>query len=229
MIVDMPIWMYPVLNVEKLIVHPFNQNRVYGKHEGCDLRAGLGSNVVSVMSGKVKNVHSWNGTKTGLNAYGNYVVIETKINNENYDVWYCHLNEIYKDLVIGNRIEAGGLIGFAGSTGNSTAAHLHLMLVNRNFGSNQYVMKGVIDPSKYLEDAGSQKPITRQAVINLLYKVCAKRLGLTGDGLVKKLNWEFIYQKRSTPFNLNILNQSSQGKTTQEEWDVVKEVLSMGV
>jgi murein DD-endopeptidase MepM/ murein hydrolase activator NlpD len=44
---------------------------------------------------------------------------------DNYYSIYAHLNEIYSELYVNNKIDSGSLIGIMGSTGLSTGRHLH--------------------------------------------------------------------------------------------------------
>ena len=93
-------------------VHP-----VYGYekfHTGVDLGYSYGSPVGSLDAGTVV-LAGWNG------GYGNCVVVE----HDNGDcTLYGHLARVVAEE--GERVEAGRLIGYSGSTGVSTGPHLHV-------------------------------------------------------------------------------------------------------
>jgi murein DD-endopeptidase MepM/ murein hydrolase activator NlpD len=82
-------------------------------HEGIDLDAGYGSDVVSVAGGTVVEA-GWDG------GYG----MEVEISHGGGLVTrYAHLSKIYAD--VGDSVDRGETIGLVGSTGNSTGPHLH--------------------------------------------------------------------------------------------------------
>ena len=85
-------------------------------YNGVDLGAPAGTPIMAAASGEVivsKN-YGWNG------GYGEYVVIN---HNNNTQTLYSHMggNITYP----GMRVSKGQVIGYVGSTGKSTGAHLH--------------------------------------------------------------------------------------------------------
>jgi murein DD-endopeptidase MepM/ murein hydrolase activator NlpD len=91
--------------------HPIKKVRKH--HAGVDLAAPEKSHVRAVMNGTV----IFAGYSAG---YGNVVSI---MHTENKLSLYGHLHEIHVD--VGQRIEAGKIIGLVGSTGAATGPHLH--------------------------------------------------------------------------------------------------------
>jgi murein DD-endopeptidase MepM/ murein hydrolase activator NlpD len=82
-------------------------------HTGVDVRAEFGESVGASMSGTV-----WfAGPRAG---YGNLVVVD---HGSGIATFYAHLSRI--DVVAGQPVAAGQLIGYVGSTGRSTGPHLH--------------------------------------------------------------------------------------------------------
>jgi murein DD-endopeptidase MepM/ murein hydrolase activator NlpD len=83
-------------------------------HTGLDFAAPEGARLVAVSGGTITST-SYAG------AYGNRTVL--KLDNGTR-VWYCHQASFAAHE--GQTVRPGDLIGYVGSTGNSTGAHLHL-------------------------------------------------------------------------------------------------------
>lgn len=139
---------WPVVFPNHVITAPFNQPRSYGLHEGIDLRTGANHPpILAWADGVVASTWVWDGvTKKGNHAYGNHVKIFHPALG--ITTMYCHLNSfsVSKDRVV----HMGEEIGRGGTTGNSTADHLHFMVIDPNNGLNGYVYPKVVDPLPYL-------------------------------------------------------------------------------
>lgn len=85
-------------------------------HNGVDLSSSYGSKIMASASGIVIVAKSggWNG------GYGSYVVINHPNGTQTL---YGHLSEV--DVLSGDHVEQGEMIGRMGSSGNSTGTHLH--------------------------------------------------------------------------------------------------------
>jgi murein DD-endopeptidase MepM/ murein hydrolase activator NlpD len=83
-------------------------------HSGMDFSASLGTTVISTMTGVVKFA-GWNDT------LGNIVNISNE--ETGYGTVYGHLTKY--SVTTGEKISKGNVIGYVGSTGRSTAPHLH--------------------------------------------------------------------------------------------------------
>lgn len=83
-------------------------------HNGLDIAAPMGTPIVAALPGRIlaKNHYFFNG-KTLVIDHG-----------QGLTSMYCHMNE-FADLKIGDRVEAGQVIGKVGTTGRSTGPHLH--------------------------------------------------------------------------------------------------------
>jgi murein DD-endopeptidase MepM/ murein hydrolase activator NlpD len=98
-------------------------------HEGVDLAAPAGTEVYATADGVV--------TETGVDSiYGNYIIIK---HAGDWASLYGHLQRI--GVTLRSNVKSGMLIGWVGSTGQSTGPHLHFEL--RQNGRAQ-------DPDKYL-------------------------------------------------------------------------------
>ena len=84
----------------------------YPEHVGTDFPMNAGTPIIATMSGKVV----WAGYN---GAWGNLVVIE----NDGIQTWYAHLSSL--DVVEGQIVKRGTVVGAEGTTGNSTGPHLH--------------------------------------------------------------------------------------------------------
>ena len=89
-------------------------------HAGIDFAAAGGTPIYAAASGYVQ-VAGWS---TG--GYGNYVIIyHGKMSDGNaYSTLYAHMRSVATSA--GKYVKQGELIGYVGTTGNSTGNHLHL-------------------------------------------------------------------------------------------------------
>jgi murein DD-endopeptidase MepM/ murein hydrolase activator NlpD len=93
-------------------------------HTGVDWATPYGTPIFASGNGVVE-VASWEG------GYGNYVKLK---HNNGYETAYGHMSAFAKGLEPGKRVRQGQVIGFVGSTGQSTGAHVHYeILVNGRF------------------------------------------------------------------------------------------------
>ncbi len=99
-------------------------------HKGIDIAAPYGSEVYAAGPGKVIAA-GWNS-----GGYGNYVIIE---HEDGYSTVYGHCSRVI--ATVDQEVEKGQLIGYIGSTGNSTGNHLHFEVRVNNICT---------DPGNYL-------------------------------------------------------------------------------
>lgn len=97
-------------------------------HIALDFGMPVGTKIKATMDGKVVYA-GWNNE-----GYGNLVIVE----NGPYRTYFAHLSEI--PVSVGEKVNAGQLVGISGNTGNSTGPHLHYEV--RKNGAH-------IDPSKF--------------------------------------------------------------------------------
>lgn len=118
-------------------------------HDGIDIKAPSGSKVYAVAPGRVKRVQPVPDGK----GYGIHVRIT---HADGYETIYAHLE---KTLVrVGNRVQAGTLIGLADSSGFSSGSHLHLAL-KRQGETYENWPYNLTDPTPFLMSLLSwQKP-----------------------------------------------------------------------
>lgn len=105
---------------------------VGGAHTGLDLGCMAGSPIYAATDGTV-TIAGWYG------AYGNTVRIKY---NDTMTTGYHHMSRVA--VKVGDNVSAGKVIGYIGSTGNSTGPHLHFeVLINGK----------AVDPEPYLGGA----------------------------------------------------------------------------
>jgi len=111
--------------------NPFG-HRGYEYHEGQDIDAAYGTPVVVAASGKI-TIAGWQ------RGYGNVVYVD---HGSGLSTRYGHLSRI--DVLVGQEVTVGQMIGLVGSTGRSTGPHLHYEVRINN---------QPVDPRKYLPGA----------------------------------------------------------------------------
>ncbi len=84
-------------------------------HKGVDFAAPTGTPIYAAGDG-VLEIAGWNG------GYGKYVRIK---HNGTYKTAYGHMSKIAKGMAKGSRVAQGDIIGYVGTTGQSTGPHLH--------------------------------------------------------------------------------------------------------
>ncbi len=107
-----------------LRMHPILKRRKL--HAGTDWAASIGTPILAAGSGTIE--------KAGMTQFsGNYV----KIRHANgYKTSYSHMHKIGKGIKKGARVRQGQIIGQVGSTGRSTAPHLHYEVLINNRAVN---------------------------------------------------------------------------------------------
>ena len=94
---------------------PFNGEIAY--HSGTDIAAPEGTPILAAADGTVtiaNAIDSWGG------GYGYHIKVK---HNDTYDTLYAHCSSIC--VTVGQEVKQGEVIGYVGTTGNSTGNHLH--------------------------------------------------------------------------------------------------------
>lgn len=107
-----------------------------GYHQGVDLLAPGGQPIFAAAAGVVSvSSESYGG-------YGVGIVIEHVINGQKVSTTYGHMTYGSRQVQAGDTVAAGQLIGLVGSTGSSTANHLHFEV---------HINGSVVDPYAWLQ------------------------------------------------------------------------------
>ena len=98
-------------------IHPVYKVRKL--HTGVDFSAPTGTPIYATGDGKVVPEQGIGGS-----GYGNHVVI---YHGFGYHTLYAHMSKV--NVKIGQQVKRGDIIGYVGSTGTSTAPHLHYEVI----------------------------------------------------------------------------------------------------
>lgn len=112
-------------------IHPILKIKKF--HTGVDYSATMGTSIKSVADGVVVAA-GWGSS------YGNRVIVyHGQSNGQPVVTLYAHMSRI--SVAVGAKVKAGGELGKVGSTGSSTAPHLHLevMIGTEYMNPEEYV------------------------------------------------------------------------------------------
>ncbi len=108
-----PPWVLPVSGYH--LTARFGQTGLWSHaHTGLDFAAPEGTQIRAIAPGTVVS-SAYDG------AYGNKTVLKL---DDGTVLWFCHQSGV--EVQPGERVAAGELIGYVGSTGHVTGPHLHL-------------------------------------------------------------------------------------------------------
>jgi murein DD-endopeptidase MepM/ murein hydrolase activator NlpD len=93
-------------------------------HTGVDWAAPMGTPIYASGNGTIEKI-GWEG------GYGRYIRMR---HTNGYETAYGHMSAFARGMDVGTRVRQGQIIGFVGSTGLSTGAHLHYeIIINTRF------------------------------------------------------------------------------------------------
>jgi len=138
---------------------PWGEDRGDHQHAGVDLIVAKNTPIRAAAAGRVVvskcNAPEWHGCDTdgypGLGGCGWYVDI---LHADNVQTRYCH--QVRQPLVkVGDEVTVGQIIGYSGSSGNSSGPHLHfeVHLNSPHAGGNTFANS--VDPVPFMERQGA--------------------------------------------------------------------------
>lgn len=151
--------------------------------------------IYAAESGTVDQLQYWDGrTKTGMQSYGNMV----RINHGVYDggllqTRYAHMSKLLvkKD----QNVYRGQIIGYMGSTGNTTGQHLHFEVLwkGKRYNPLNWLDNNFVNKYASVKN-GAYHSVKRDSMVNLYY-ISAGPLS-SGDfkkvtDLLKELNIQY--------------------------------------
>lgn len=165
--------------------------RHYWWHNGVDFRSQLNTPVYAVLDGTVAAARY-------DNSYGYYIALDHGI----FGTLYAHLAS--NSVTERNLVKAGQIIGYAGSTGDTTGPHLHFEIrlgSYENFWDRAYcdssVFMNTVDPMLFIDDfLKREDDMSVDEAINIVQSAAGledktmdymTRHYRFGDDLVKKL------------------------------------------
>nr|WP_276540566.1 peptidoglycan DD-metalloendopeptidase family protein [Salipaludibacillus agaradhaerens] len=106
-------------------------------HNGIDYGSAGGTGIFAAEAGTVVSARTMGG-------YGKTIIITHVIDGKTYATLYAHLEAYH--VSVGDRVSRGQNIGEMGSTGNSTAVHLHFEVHPGGYSGSS----SAVDPAPYL-------------------------------------------------------------------------------
>jgi murein DD-endopeptidase MepM/ murein hydrolase activator NlpD len=100
-------------------------------HQGTDFAAQMGTPIMASGNGVIKKA-GWCG------GGGNCIKIK---HNSTYQTIYAHMKNFARGIKEGIRVKQGQIIGYVGSTGNSTGPHLHYEVIENGKKINSQKLK----------------------------------------------------------------------------------------
>jgi len=123
------------------------------KHQGVDFAAPKGTPIYAAGDGVIEMKQRYKG-------YGKYIRIR---HANNFKTAYGHMSKFNKTP--SGRVKQGSIIGYVGSTGNSTGPHLHYEVLKNNIRINPQKLK--LPSGRKLKDTELQRFIEKK---NLIYR-----------------------------------------------------------
>ena len=132
---------------------PFGTRHYYGRkssnafHNGIDFEGKTGEPIYAAADGVI-NHQGW---------YFNYGRTVKIGHADNFETLYAHMSRFADGFGPGSRVRKGDLIGYVGSTGRSTGAHLHFsVIVNGQF----------VDPVPYISEKGGNHALAGEQLVS---------------------------------------------------------------
>lgn len=134
------------------ISSPFGTRRYYGRstgggfHNGIDYEGKIGEPIYAAGDGVI-NHQGW---------YFNYGRTVKISHADNFETLYAHMSNFAAGMGPGSHVRKGDLIGYVGSSGRSTGAHLHFSVIV----SGQFV-----DPAPYVSEKGGNNVLAGESLV----------------------------------------------------------------
>ncbi|WP_307804976.1 M23 family metallopeptidase [Microbacterium sp. BLY] len=106
-----------------------------GGHNGADMLAPAGTPIYAAAAGVVR------ASAESIGGYGVAVMLDSVVGGQQVQTTYGHMLYGSRQVQAGQTVAAGQLIGYVGSTGRSTANHLHFEV---------WINGGLVEPMSWL-------------------------------------------------------------------------------
>ena len=140
------------------MIKPFEPHKIdqgfgnptsYGPHEGWDMNGLGGGNTDCGYSLKAVGDGEIVHTSEKTTDYGKLVVLHVKTNLGDRWVRYCHCQQI---LVTSGQVASGDVLALMGSSGNSTACHLHFDVLKKKPSNWRFYAKTLNELNEWFEN-----------------------------------------------------------------------------
>jgi len=134
------------------ISSPFGTRRYYGRstgggfHNGIDYEGKIGEPIYAAADGVI-NHQGW---------YFNYGRTVKISHADNFETLYAHMSRFADGFGPGSKVRKGDLIGYVGSSGRSTGAHLHFSVI---------VHGQFVDPAPYISKKGGNSVLVGESLV----------------------------------------------------------------
>ncbi|AYC29634.1 peptidoglycan DD-metalloendopeptidase family protein [Paenisporosarcina cavernae] len=118
--------------------HPIRKVRSW--HQGVDIAQKGNVPIHAAADGTVIRVGP-------LGTYGNIVLLRHNIHGKTFETNYAHLRDGSIQVKVGQKVKQGEVIAYMGSTGSSTAQHLHFEIHDGKWATGQ---PNAVDPELYM-------------------------------------------------------------------------------
>ncbi|MCW5736295.1 MAG: M23 family metallopeptidase [Enhydrobacter sp.] len=131
---------------------PFGTRRYYGRrsgagfHNGIDFEGKTGEPILAAADGVI-NHQGW---------YYNYGRTVKISHADNFETLYAHMSRFESSVAPGSRVRKGDVIGYIGSTGRSSGAHLHFSII---------VDGRFVDPAPYITSGGGMNALSGNSLV----------------------------------------------------------------
>ena len=139
-------YFFPVPVTEKQVILTTTYNNYKGKigRQHCDIAVVVGTPLYAIDDGYIQVLGL---DDVGTHQAGLYIVLVTV---EGYRIVYGHCRRTNPFNVIqGQKVKGGQLIGWSGNTGNSSGPHLHLQIFKKGRTVNPYSLFGRVNGRAY--------------------------------------------------------------------------------
>lgn len=134
------------------ISSPFGTRRYYGRssgggfHNGIDYEGKVGEPIYAAADGVI-NHQGW---------YFNYGRTVKISHADNFETLYAHMSSFAGGTGPGSQVHKGDVIGYVGSSGRSTGAHLHFSVI---------VGGQFVDPAPYITEKGGNSVLVGESLV----------------------------------------------------------------
>lgn len=181
-------------------------------HNGIDIANSGSRPIYAVADGLVRRSYL-------SSSYGETIMIKHSINGETWESVYAHMRSGSRKFKAGDKVKQGDIIGFMGSTGNSTGQHLHFELHKKGLWNIK--KSNSVNPEDYLEK--NLSPAKKKSISQMAQEVIDGKHGNGHSNRQKSLGISSSeYSKVKAEVNRLATNKSKPKKSISQ---MAKEII----